>query len=110
MAQKWRWRCCGGARCRRGAQAERIFRNDDRALCHHHGPVRVVKRRREMFAVLRILERVLKGFEQSVTAVTRVDGEIFMCAVSIGQFVVRNTEHLPESIPDRFGLDRGHAL
>ena len=87
-----------------------IFRNDDRVLCDHRWPIRAMKRRREVFAVLRIFERALKGFEQSVMAVTGVDGEIFMCAVSVGQFVLRNTEHLPESIPDRFGLDRDHAL
>jgi len=53
MAQKWRLRCCGGARCRRVRQVEGIFRNDDRVLCHHHRPVRVIKRRRELFAMHR---------------------------------------------------------
>jgi hypothetical protein len=36
MAQKWRWRRRGAARCRRVRQAEGIFRNAGRVLRNQH--------------------------------------------------------------------------
>jgi hypothetical protein len=36
MAQKWQWRCCGAAQCRRVSKVEGIFRNDDRVLRDRH--------------------------------------------------------------------------
>jgi hypothetical protein len=90
MAQKWRLRCCGRARSHWVRQVKGIFRNDDRVLCHHRWPVRVMKRRRELLAMHRRCVPEPERFKQSVTAVTgstaQLDSEITQqLDLSLGQ-------------------------
>jgi hypothetical protein len=95
MAQKWRWRRRGAARCRRVRQAEGIFRNADRVLRNQHAPVRAIKPHRHCSQLFAICVRALKGFDQSVMAVTGSAARYSCRRYDPDEFVLQDTEHLP---------------